>query len=511
MRLFKRLILKFGKFFYEKNFLNLIILFFFLTGLIFVGNYFYSKGNLSLQPRYGGIYREGLYDLIFPLNPLLPSNETQKTILNIIYPSLIEFDNGKPFSRLLKNYSFSADNLTFKLIFKDNLKWSNGDELTTDDLLYSIDLYRQYPSAETVFLKAIDFRVIDDKQAEFSLKNVDNYFLFKLNAVKIFPRKTFANANLENFKIDLLKIGSGPFVLEKIRQFKDIQEITLTKNSYYQPQPYLEKIVFYNYPSTKRAFDGLLLKEIDGIAGLNYFEFPQNIFFDFKIYHIVLPRVIGLFFNSQKVDKEIVNYLNSVINRQEVVRAVLKNQAEPTSLIFSPTIRKIFGIKETDVNFSFSKSVPELNKITLDVLSFYVYPDLSRYLQNKFKFNLEFLDKVELENKLSSKDYSVILMGINYSWPPLLSYFWTSTGINLNNFFDPNLEAKIQQLVSDSQSDFAQNLFEAEKAIINSGLNVFIANPYYLFILNKKIKNFDQVLLLNPESRFVKIEYWYKR
>ncbi|GIW65234.1 MAG: hypothetical protein KatS3mg093_213 [Candidatus Parcubacteria bacterium] len=342
MKIFRNLILKFNKLFHERSFYDLIILFFFLSGLFLVANYFYTKKNISYQPHYGGIYREGIYEYVSFSNPLFPSNETEKAILNIIYPSLIEFDNGKPFSRLLKNYSFSTDNLTLRLTLKDNLKWSNGDEITTDDLLYSIDLYRQYPSMETVFLKAIDVKIIDNRQAEFYLKNVDNYFIFKFNAIKIFPRKTFANANLENFNVDLLKIGSGPFILEKIRKIKDIQEIVLARNSYYQPQSYLEKIIFYGYPSVKRVFDGLLLKEVDGVAGLSYFEFPQNIFFDFKIYSIVLPRVIGVFFNSQKIDKMIVSYLNSTVNRQEIVKNIFKDKAEPTDSIFSFNFKKNF-------------------------------------------------------------------------------------------------------------------------------------------------------------------------
>ncbi|GIW65235.1 MAG: hypothetical protein KatS3mg093_214 [Candidatus Parcubacteria bacterium] len=126
-----------------------------------------------------------------------------------------------------------------------------------------------------------------------------------------------------------------------------------------------------------------------------------------------------------------------------------------------------------DINFNYSQEPKDLDKVTLHVLSSYVYPDLGRYFQNKFKFNLEFIDKVELENKLNSKDYSAILMGINYSWPPLLSYFWASSGININNFSDPNLENKIQRLTSNSQTDFTQNLEEVEKDIVNTGFNVF--------------------------------------
>lgn len=510
----RQFFLKFKKIFFEPSFLNLLIVIFFLSGLFLILNYFHTREIVANQPVFGGIYREGLYEHIDSLNPIFPLNESERSILNIIYPPLIEFNNGSPISRFLKDYSFSADQLTFRLELKDKLFWSNGEELTTDDLLFSLDVYRKYNSAETLFLKTVDFKIVDSKQAEFHLKNVDNYFLYKLAAIRIFPRKTFANIDFENFSPDLLKVGNGPFVLEKINKLKDIQEIYLTRNNYYQPKPYLEKVIFYSYPSTKRAFDGLLLKEIDGLAGLTYLELPQNLFLDFKINRIVLPRIVGIFFNSQKIDKKIIDYLNQHLNRQELIKRVFKNQAEASETIFSPTIRKIFGFKDVsllDKNSQSNEKQPDFKNLNLEVLSSYLYPDIGRYLKEKFGFSLNFIDKVELEAKLASKEYSALLMGVNYSWPPLLAYFWTQTGVNLNNLSDPTLETKIQQLASSPQPDFLQALVSVEESIISTKANVFLLNPYYLFIQNKKIKNFDQTLLFNPESRFVKIEYWYKK
>lgn len=514
MNLAQQFFLKLKKIFFEFNFLNLLIVIFFLSGLFLIINYFLGQEITPSQPVFDGVYREGLYEHIGSLNPLAPLNESEKSILNIIYPPLIEFDNGLPISRFLKSYSFSTDQLTFRLELKDELYLSNGEELTTDDLLFSFDIYLKHNTAETLFLKAVDFKVIDNKRAEFYFKNVDNYFLYKLAAIRIFPRKNFSNIDFENFSLDLLKIGNGPFVLEKISKANDIQKIYLTRNNYYQPKPYLEKIIFYSYPSTKRAFDGLLLKEIDGLAGLTYLELPQNIFLDFKINKIILPRIVGLFFNSQKVNKKNIDYLNQHINRQELVKKVLKNQAEASKTIFSPTIRKIFNLEDIailDKNNQEKENQLDFKNINLEVVSSYLYPDIGRYLKEKFGFSLNFIDRVELETKLASKEYSVLLMGVNYSWPPILAYFWTQTGVNINNLFDPTLETKIQQLTSISQSDFFQSLINVEKHIVSNGTNVFLLNPYYLFILNKKIKNFDQILLFSPESRFVKIEYWYRK
>jgi hypothetical protein len=503
-------LLKFKKIILAKEPIDVLIIILFFSGLLFL--IYYLHITKPLGPKYGGFYREGLFEPINSLNPVLPKNESEKAILNIIYPPLIEFDNGKIISKFLNSYYFSTDKLTLNLELKD-LKWSDGSKITTDDLVFSFELFKKYSSPEIASnFKNAQIKIIDQKRVEISLNLNDNYFFFNLNNLKILPVKIFSGLDLENFDKQVLKVGSGPFVLDSITSKGEITIIKLKRNKFYEPKPYLDEIYFYVFPSTKSAFSALLLKEIDGLAGLNYFRLPQNIFVNYKVYKIVLPRIIGLFFNSQKVDKKIVEDLENKIDREEIKKEVFKDNAEISYGIFSTTIRKIFSLP--DLYQEKSQKPPIINQpssLKITVPTSYFYPEISRYLKEKYHLETEFIEPENLNETLANKNYQAILTGLNYGHPPFLSSFFSKLGYNINNLDNLDLEKSFQQLITDPSIKMNKKLKEIEEKILNNKSNIFLVNPYYLYLISKKISGFDQFYLTKPENRFVKIEYWHRK
>jgi ABC-type transport system substrate-binding protein len=505
-----RTLLKFKKIILAKEPIDILIIILFFSGFLFL--IYYLHITKPLGPKYGGFYREGLFEPINSLNPVSPKNESEKGILNIIYPPLIEFDNGKIISKFLNSYYFSPDKLTLSLELKD-LKWSDGSKITTDDLAFSFELFKKYSPPEiSSNFKNAQIKIIDQKRAEISLNLNDNYFFFNLNNLKILPAKIFSGLDLENFDKQFLKVGSGPFVFDSITSKGEITIIKLKRNKFYEPKPYLDEIYFYVFPSTKSAFSALLLKEIDGLAGLNYLELPQNIFVNYKVYKIVLPRIIGLFFNSQKVDKKIVEDLENKIDREEIKKEVFKNNAEISYGIFSPTIRRVFSLP--DLYQEKNQKLAVINQplpLKITVPTSYFYPEIARYLREKYHFETEFIEPENLNEILANKNYQAILTGLNYGHSPFLSSFFSKLGYNINNLDNLELEKSFQQLITDPSTKMNEKLKEIEEKILNTKSNIFLANPYYLYLISKKISGFDQFYLTKPENRFVKIEYWYRK
>jgi ABC-type transport system substrate-binding protein len=502
-------LLKFKKIILVKETIDVLIILLFFSGLAFL--IYYLQLTKPLEPRYGGFYREGLFEPINSLNPVLPKNESEKAILNIIYPPLIEFDNGRIISKFLNSYYFSPDKLTLSLELKD-LKWSDGSKITTDDLVFSFELFKKYSSPDVAInFKNAQIKIIDQKKAEINLNLNDNYFLFNLSNLKILPAKFFSGLDLDNFDKQVLKIGSGPFVFDSITSKRGITIIKLKRNKFYEPKPYLDEIYFYVFPSTKAAFEALLLKEIDGLAGLNYLELPQNIFVNYKVNKIILPRVIGIFFNGQKIDKKIVEDIESKIDREEIKKEVFKNNAEISYGIFSPTVRKILSLPDLYKEKKQRNTTNQHLSLKLTVPTSYFYPEISRYLKEKYHMETEFIEPNDLKDIFQKKNYQAILTGLNYNYPPLLSSFFSKFGYNINNIDKIELERLFQQLLIDPSTKMNEHLKKVEEKIIESGLNIFLVNPYYLFIINKNINGFDQFYLARPDLRFVKIELWYKR
>ncbi len=499
--------LKIWKIFRNKDLKDIFVFLVFIIGVFLVFNY--TRTALPQKLIQGGIYREGLYEPVNSLNPLSPQNDSETAILNIIYPPLIEFDNGEIFSRYIKNYYFSPDYLTLTIELKDNLFWSNGTKISADDLKFSFDILKKSnQSNKAIFFENVELEIIDPHKVKFVLNFNNNYFLYRLNHLNILPEKIFSSSIFEEkFNLDNLKIGSGPFVFESLSKKGNITVITLSKNKYHNPKPYFDKIIFYVYPSPKRALEALILKEIDGVAGLNYLKSPSNLGFHYKIYKITLPRVIGIFFNSQKIKKEQVDFLNQKVNRYDLIKNVFNNLAEESFGIFSPTVRKILNIP--DINLNFQKiSTSSLPNILVPYS--YFYPEIARYLKEKKLIDFSFIDSKDIPQIIKEKNFEGILYGLEYSHPPEFFSFFSNIGYNINNLTNINLEKNFQKIISDPEIKMNEELAKIEKEIIDLNQNVFLLNPYYLYFMNKKIKGFDQFYLVNPTSRFVKIHLWHK-
>jgi peptide/nickel transport system substrate-binding protein len=491
-----------------------------VSSLIFLFLYFH---NLSLNKiKYGGIYKEGLFEIVDKLNPLNPLNETEKAILKIIYPPLIEFDNGKIFSKFIQSYNFSPDKTSLIIELKKNIKWSDGSEINTKDIEFSFNLLKKFASLDFQNnFKNVNLNIIDDKKFEFILELNNNYFFYNLNNLQIFPKHVFINFNPENFDTNFLKIGSGPFILKRIYKKNNIKIIELEKNKFYNPSPYLNGIIFYVFPSAKSAYQALLSKQIDGLAGINYIDFPNKIKIHNQINKILLPRIIGIFFNQQKVNKNnIIENLNFSIDRNLLNKKVFNNYGEISYSLLSPTIKKILNLneninkKDSKLNLIENKNNNQIPIIKITVVNSYFYPEIARYLKENlknFKIDLEFIEIDQLSEILNKKDYEAILFGINYSYPPSLSPFFSKLGYNINNVENLELEKKFNDLLNNSQINITQKIKEIEDYLNSLKINIFLINPYYIYIINKKIKGFNQFFLTKPEDRFNKIEFWYKK
>jgi ABC-type transport system substrate-binding protein len=502
------LLAKLFKIFIERKTIDIIVFGAIPIGLMII---FFTAPKFNLpKPEYEGIYREALYESVQNLNPLSTQNDSEKTILNIIYPPLIEFDNGKIISKYIKNYYFSPDKLTLTIELKDNLKWSDGSKITPDDIKFSFETFKKAEYLETFnYFKNINLEIIDSQKIQFKLTFNDNYFLYRLNSLRILPQKTFSSVSGdENFNLQNLKIGSGPFIFESMIKKNKITVINLKRNEYYLPKPYLEKISFIVYPSLRRALDALILKEVDGLAGLNYTQLPKNIFLNYNLHKIALPRIIGIFFNSEEVNEKEIEFLNQKINRKEINHIIFNNFAEESKEIFSPTVKKIWKIPPLTIK----PSKNGLNKLNFEIItiSSYFYPDIARYLKEKFNINFTLIKPDDLFRIIESKNYQSILYGLEYSHPPEIFSFFSSLGYNINNIKNLNLEKKFQSLLSDPQKNITDYLIDIEKEIISLNKNIFLLNPYYLYFINKKFSGFDQIYLNKPYNRFVKIELWYQ-
>lgn len=147
-----------------------------------------------------------------PSNPTTfdPHSSTAKAMLRVtvnIYETLFEFDvdtkEVKP--KLVKSWEMPADN-EYIFYLRDDVKFHNGNPMTVNDVVYSLQRCIDMPAANT-FVMAIDkMEAIDDYTLKVTLKEPSPTFLNNLTngTVSIIPEGSGDTIN-EN------PIGTGPF------------------------------------------------------------------------------------------------------------------------------------------------------------------------------------------------------------------------------------------------------------------------------------------------------------
>jgi peptide/nickel transport system substrate-binding protein len=219
--------------------------------------------------RIGGRMVVGLRSEPKTLNPVLAADDTSRDVIRCMTSDLIHIsrENLKTEPALAKSWTVSRDGKQYTLHLRQGLRFSDGQPMQADDVLFSFHLYLD----EKVHSPQRDLLVIGGKPVE--LQKVDDYTVrFDLaepyaaaerifDGLAILPRHlledtyrsgNFAHAwNLSASPNQLA--GLGPF---RLKEYVPGQRMVLEKNPFYWKQdragtrlPYLDEIIFLFVPS----------------------------------------------------------------------------------------------------------------------------------------------------------------------------------------------------------------------------------------------------------------------
>ncbi|NJN79671.1 MAG: peptide ABC transporter substrate-binding protein, partial [Anaerolineales bacterium] len=96
----------------------------------------------------GGIYTEALVGSMGRLNPMLDwNNSADRDINRLIFSGLIKFDSrGLPQPDLADSWGTSADGMLYNFSIRQNAVWHDGQPVTSDDVLFTIELIKSNAS-----------------------------------------------------------------------------------------------------------------------------------------------------------------------------------------------------------------------------------------------------------------------------------------------------------------------------------------------------------------------------
>lgn len=349
-----------------------------------------------------------------------------------LYEGLFGFDSsGLIVPKLAQSYTTSADRRIWTIQLRKDVKWSNGDELTAKDFLFSWMRQLKPGQAAEVWASfmqdvenAVDYKSGSLSADQVGLKLIDKYTLQirlkfgmdlrpKLALATAVPlhESSLQNAELEhgNFWEPNYFVGNGPYIPSK---FVKEQYIELKPNPYYRGkrgniERFVLKMGGEQVGVQSYEAEDLDLALVSGMGDYKYvnesphlhgqvFSLEKMGFQGFQVARTINPLLEDL--NLRKA-------LAFSVDRQTIASAVLGGRVLPTSFYGSPSDSMLKGLRTYEYNL-----------------------DSARYYLSKSKYpmNMDFAQRPKL--------YFFAPPANEYKWSGVIEALqaaWNNIGINI--------------------------------------------------------------------------------
>lgn len=212
------------------------------------------------------------YDLAHAFNP------TSGMIHRATYDTLVTFPDDSTSTiepNLATDWEISDDATVYTFTLRDDVTFANGDPLTADDVVFSVNRLKNVRSNPSFLADPIaSVEAIDDLTVEFTLVEPRPSFLAEL------VNTAFSVSNDDEVRaaggtdaedatdsdgaqefLDQNSVGTGPYLLES---WTPQEETVIVRNpDYWGEQPYFDRIIVVNLPEAATQQVALESGEID--------------------------------------------------------------------------------------------------------------------------------------------------------------------------------------------------------------------------------------------------------
>jgi peptide/nickel transport system substrate-binding protein len=298
----------------------------------------------EIKPVTGGEYTEGLVGSLGRLNPVLDHlNPVDRDVDRLIYSRLINFDDrGLQQYDLVESMGISQDGTIYNFSLRDNLVWHDGEPLTTDDIIFTIELLRDenIPTPDDIreLWNSVEAIPLNEQTLQLRIPEPYSPFLDYLT-FGILPKHLLDGIPPESIvdsEFHLNPIGSGPYQFDQyiVDEGQIIGVVLVKFDDYYLEPPYIEQVIFYYFQDYQAAHAAYEDGEIDGINQVALESLPQALKEpELNLYSGRFPVLSLVYLNLDNPqvpffqDINVRLALQKGINRSRIIRNYLDGQA----------------------------------------------------------------------------------------------------------------------------------------------------------------------------------------
>lgn len=146
------------------------------------------------------------------LDPVTLTDGASATVWHQIYDTLFQYDeNNNPVPHLVESYAFNDDGTELTLNLIKGVKFHNGDELTANDVAFTLDYIYNNPTLTTTLTNYASTEVVDDYTCKIHYTAAFGAALAQLTSysTNIISKAHFEKVGIEGYQTE--PIGTGPY------------------------------------------------------------------------------------------------------------------------------------------------------------------------------------------------------------------------------------------------------------------------------------------------------------
>jgi peptide/nickel transport system substrate-binding protein len=503
------------------------------------------------DPAPGGSVAEAIVGRPGNLNPLFAAEDDARDIDALIYQGLTGIGaNQQPRPELASSWNVSSDGLTYVFTLRRGVRWADGTAFTVDDVLFTFGLLQSpdYQGPSGPFWRDVKIDSPAPGEVRFVLKAPSASFPAALR-IGIIPRHAFPDPSVAGVEADPHSsdqaYGTGPFRVSFISG--DRLTVTLVRNRYARPAPYLDTFVFRSYPTMTDAIGALVAGQADLLGGLQ----PPQLEALVKRPDIVVHQeqtfaFVALLMNTDPSagplgDPAVRSALQRAVDRSALVSQVLGGRAAPdlgpippSDWAYSkPPGETTYDPAAAAAALQAAGWVPDPTsgvrakagvqlRLTLDSADAYPYLQVADLVSKQLakvgvQVEVQPVSASELVGRyLVGRNYQLALAAFDNGPDPDQWALWHSAqaGDALNLAFNLPHQALIDKDLEDGRAAATASARRAPYAdfqvlIWQAAPALFLYEPYYLYAVAGRVNGVQLQPVLEPADRFASVAGWY--
>ncbi len=485
----------------------------------------------------GGTYTEATIGKVNSMNPIFAATDSEKVLSKLMFATLISNDySGKPGMEIASSINPSDNGKVWTMRIRDNIKWSDGEPLTRDDVLFTLKLI-QNPAVNSPYyanLSGVKITETEDGGIVFTLPSVYSDFMSVLN-IPILPKHILGEvqpSSIVEHSFSMEPVTSGAFTLNATQNSNSSEStIYLSANpNYFRGKPMLSSFAVKTFETKQDIINAMNSGTATATAELSGLEANEVTAGQFIKKESGINWGTYIFFNTARGSFK--NRDLRVAVRKGIDLTKIREAAPNTIAINYPIIDSQIVLKNLPAmperNFDESASkiagIAGENKLSIELATVRAgfLPAVGEKLAEElrglgFEVNLSIYEENQefLSNVISKRNYDILLYDIELGTDPDPLPYYHSTqisesGLNLSSY---------RNVIADDLLVGARGTMDKElrakkyESFINywsndvPSIGLYQSNLTYIF--NKNVRAFgDNVRLVTPLDRFIDVTSW---